>query len=328
MNVKNRKILITGGLGFVGSAIAERLLKEEVQEVRLFDMRNDLPERLQNIPGKERLRVIAGDIRDPSQIGDALKGCDYVFHQAALRVTRCAKEPRLAHEILVDGTFNVVEACVQYGIKKVIQASSAIVYGEPLRLPLDENHPAHDTTIYGISKVANENLLRSYRALQGLNYTVLRYFNIYGPGLNLFGPETEVLVRWLDRLDEGQTPLIFGDGKQTLDWIHIDDIVEANWLALQSEISGEVFNVCTGRETPLLELLEILLRVRGTSLHPEFREDRKVNQVARRFGNPEKAKRLGFKAHVTLERGLEDFVKWRDTVIRKQKMSQEVSSPR
>ena len=315
-SLSHNRILITGGLGFVGSAIAKRLLQEKAGEVVLFDAKKEIPSVLENVPGKEKLRIITGDIRDPKQVSEAISGCDYVFHEAGFCVTRAAKEPRLAHEIFVDGTFNVAMACVEQRVKKLIHASSAIVYGEPLRLPLDEAHPTHDTTYYGIFKTANENLLRSLSEQEGLRYLALRYFNIYGPGMNLFGPEVEVLVRWLDRLDGGLAPLVFGNGSQTLDYIFIDDIAEANWLALGSDEAGDVFNVCTGRETSILELLKILLRVRGLNIQPEFREARAVNQVPRRFGSPEKAaKRLGFRARVSLEEGLRQFVAWRDSVL-------------
>lgn len=323
--VKDSKILITGGLGFVGSAIAARLLKEGVRSVVLFDVKKELPASLRDIPGLERLQVLAGDIRNPGDVLRAVEGCDFVFHQAAMRVTFCAKEPRLSHEIMVDGTFNVASACVEHKVKKVIAASSAIVYGDPAYVPLDENHPLQDTTLYGVFKTGNEMLLRSFWKNQGLDFSVLRYFNIYGPGMNLFGAEVEVLIRWLDRLDQGLAPLIFGDGKQTLDWIHIDDIVEANWRALVSDVSGEVFNVCTGRETPLLELLEILLTVVKAEVRPEFREARAVNQVPRRFGTFEKARRLlGFSPQVSLEKGLQGFVEWRKNVLTQARQPEKV----
>lgn len=327
LKIEDSRILITGGLGFVGSAIAERLLKEGAGEVRLFDLREESPFFYEDLPEKNRLRLVVGDIRSREEVMRAVRGCDYVFHKAALRVTRCAKELRQAHEILIDGTFNVIEACLENDVKKLIHASSAIIYGEPVRLPLDEEHPTHDTTTYGIFKVANENLLKSCKKNSGLDYLALRYFNIYGPGMNLFGPDTEVLARWLERLDAGLPPLIFGDGSQTLDWIYIDDVVEANWLALHSKESGEAFNVCTGRETSLLEALRLLLRIRGSHLRPEFRESRPINHVSRRFGNPEKAwKRLRFRAEVSFEKGMEAFVKWRDSVLAKKNQKGVASS--
>ncbi len=314
--IKNSRILITGGLGLVGSAIARRLLKESVREVVIFDVKKDLPSALQEVEGWERLRILAGDIRNPEHVRSAVEGCDYVFHQAALRVTFCEKEPRLAHEVMVDGTFNVVAACAAKKVKKVIFASSAIIYGEPVSLPLQENHPLHDTTLYGVFKASNEMLLRSFWKNQGLDYLVLRYFNIYGPGMNLFGSEVEVLIRWLDRIDQGLAPLIFGDGQQTLDWISIHDIAEANWLALLSDATGEALNICTGRETSLLQLLELLLKASKAAILPEFREARAINHVPRRFGSFEKAHRLlGFTPRISLEQGIAEFVEWRKSVL-------------
>lgn len=310
------RILISGGLGFVGSAIAHRLLREGVGEIVLFDVQKEIPSILKKEWGKGRLHFLAGDLRNPDDVEKAVRGCQYVFHEAAIRVTRCAKEPRIAYEVLVGGTFNLVLAAAQQGVKKLIHASSCVIYGEPLYLPLDEKHPSHDLTTYGICKIANEDLLRSFQKQFGLNYLALRYFNIYGPGMNLFGPEVEVLIRWLDRLDAGLAPLIFGDGKQTLDWIFIDDIAEANWRALVSPLSGETLNICTGRETNLLQVLDLLQEIRGTKLAPEFREGRAVNQVSRRFGFPEKASRLlNFRAQISLEEGLKQFVEWRDRVL-------------
>ncbi len=313
---QNSRFLITGGLGFVGAAIARRLLQEGANKVILFDVDKPLPDLLANEKGNGRLEVVAGDIRNQADVTRAMEGTDYVFHEAGLRVTRCAKEPRLAHEIMVDGTFNIASACIEHRVKKIVHASSAIVYGEPVRLPLDEQHPAHDTTLYGVFKIANENLLRSLRSTHGLDYVALRYFNIYGPGMNITGPEVEVLIRWLDRMDQGLPPLVFGDGKQTLDYIFIDDIVEANWRALWSSESGEVFNACTGRETSVLELLKLLSAIRNFPSQPEFQENRSVNQVARRFGSPDKArKRLAFEARVSLGEGLRKLVQWRDRVL-------------
>lgn len=300
----------------MGSAIAHRLLREGAREVVVFDLARELPGILQDEAFKNRLRVLTGDIRLSEDVNRAIAGADYVFHEAGLRVTQCARDPRLAHEVLVDGTFHVVSACAEYRVKKLVFASSAIVYGEPIRLPLDEDHPVHDTTLYGAFKIANENLMRSFRARGDVDFVALRYFNIYGPGMNITGSEVEVLIRWLDRMDQGLSPLIYGDGKQTLDYIFIDDVVEANIRALLAGEPGEVFNVCTGRETSILELLEILCRVRGVRVEPEFRESRPVNQVDRRFGSPDKACRdIGFRAQVDLREGLRRLVEWRDRIL-------------
>ena len=313
------RFLITGGMGFIGSAIARRLLREGARQVILFGPpKENFSVSLEGDPIREddRLQILVGDIRDKDAVCEAIAGCDYVFHEAGLRVTLCAKEPRLAHEIMVDGTFNVAMACVENKVKKLILPSSAVVYGEPAHLPLDENHPLQDTSIYGVCKIENEHLMKSLRQQYRLDYVVLRYFNSYGPGMNILGPEREVLVCWLDRLDAGLPPLIFGDGQQTLDWVYIDDVVEANWRAVSSTVSGEVFNVCTGWESSLLEALNLLLSIRGSHLKPEFCEKRAVAHVSRRVGSTAKAARqLGFSARVTLEKGLTELVAWRDRVL-------------
>ena len=312
---KNSAILITGGLGFVGLAIAQRLLTEQLGPVVLFDCRDHLPPAFLSAEQEGRIRVVKGDIRNAADVQRAMEGCRYVFHEAAIRVTKCAKEPRLAHEIMGDGTFNVIDACLANKVKKIIFASTAVVYGDPLELPLKESHPLHDTTLYGVLKTFGEHLLRFYHQQFGLDYAILRYFNVYGRGMNLFGPEIEVLIRWLDRIDQGLAPLIFGDGKQTLDYVHIGDVAEANWKALQPGVSAEAFNVCTGRETSILELLEVLLRLKSSKLEPEFHEARTVNQVPRRFGDPAKARAgLDFHAQVPLEEGLRDLIEWRESV--------------
>jgi len=312
LNFRPFRIAITGGTGFIGSAIAQRLLTEGVPEVVVLSRRGQSPPWLADWMRSGRLKSVACDIRDRDSVMKALSGCDAVFHQAAVRVTRCAQEPHQAYEIMLYGTSNVLAACAVLGVKKIVAASSVVVYGEAVKLPIPESHPLHDTTSYGIAKIQNESLLHSYWKQFGLNYTVLRYFNVYGPGMTLSGDDIEVLIRWLDRLDAGLSPLIFGDGNQTLDWVFVDDVAEANWRALLFPKSGEVFNVCSGKETTLLGLLELLCKVVGKKIPPEFRPARAVNHVARRFGDPRKAAtKLGFRAAVTLEEGLQRLVEWR-----------------
>lgn len=317
--IAEARFLITGGLGFIGAAIARRLLKEGAGQVILFGPpRENFSVSLEGDPLREdgRLKVLTGDIRDEDAVHRAIAGCDYVFHEAGLRVTLCAKEPRLAHEIMVDGTFNVATACVKNRVKKLVLPSSAMVYGEPEYLPLDEDHPTQDTSVYSLCKIKNENLMKSLKQQQGLDYVALRHFNTYGPGMNLSGPEPEVFICWLDRLDAGLPPLIFGDGRQTLDWVYIDDVVEANWRAVSSEVSGETFNVCTGRENSLFEALNLLLSLRGSRLRPEFREKRAVAHFSRRVGSTEKAAaQLGFHAQVSLGKGLRKLMAWREQVL-------------
>lgn len=310
--IKSSRIAITGGAGFVGTALALRLVQEGAAQVVVLDAKPQPPEALKDAIQQGAVKYCAFDVRDAQAVSQALAGMDYVYHLAAIRVTHCAKEPRLAHEIMVDGTFNTAMACIEHKVKKIILASSAIVYGQTESDNLEETDHAEDTTLYGVFKLANEALLRSFAASHGLNYTVLRYFNLYGRGMNIRGAEIEVMIRWLDKLDAGEAPVIFGDGKQMLDYVHIDDVVEANIRALTAPVTGEIFNVCTGKATTLLELLKLLIRLTGTPVEPVFEAPRAVNQVARRVGSPRKAAAgLGFKTAVDLEEGLKDLITWR-----------------
>jgi UDP-glucose 4-epimerase len=311
-NCPYSRVAITGGSGFVGGAIAKRLLIEGCPEVLLLSRRGVPPLSLENWTRTDRLQVIACDIRDRNAVGQALAGCDAVFHQAAIRVTHSVRDPSLAYDIMMHGTCNVLSASADHGVKKVIAASSAAIYGEAQALPISESHPVEGTTPYAIAKIQNECLLSFYRRHFDLDYTILRYFNVYGPGMTLFGDDIEVLIRWLDRIDAGMPPLMFDDGHQTLDWVFIDDVVEANWRALLLRESGEVFNVCSGMETSMLDLLEKLTRVVRKDVSPEFHPPRTVNHVRRRVGDPRKAEqRLKFRAQVRLEDGLSRLVAWR-----------------
>src|SRR5439155_14812055 len=179
-----------------------------------------------------RVRLVEGDIRNRADVEKAITGAAIVFHEAALRITQCAAEPRLAKEVLVDGTFNVLEACVQAKVRRVVAASSASIYGLAEEFPTDESHhPYNNRTLYGAAKVFNEGLLRSFNDMYGLNYIALRYFNVYGPRMDVFGVYTEVLIRWMEAIAAGRPPMIFGDGTQTMDFVHVKDVARANLLA-------------------------------------------------------------------------------------------------
>jgi len=316
VEIKNSRILVTGGAGFVGSHIVDALLEEGATEIIALDnMVRGNRQNLARALESSRVRLVEGDIRDRELVDSLVQGCDYIYHEAALRITACAADPRTAHEVMFTGTFNVLEAAVKHDVKKVIAASSASVYGEPDYLPIDEKHPFNNRTLYGGAKVANEQVLRSFNEMYGLPYVALRYFNLYGPRMDMTGVYTEVMVRWLDKIEEGQAPLIFGDGKQSMDFVYIADCVRANILALQNDVSDEVFNVATGLETSLNELCQTMLEQSGRpDLQPEYREERKVNAVRRRSGSTEKAtKMLGFDYQVTLAEGLRGLIEWRKT---------------
>jgi UDP-glucose 4-epimerase len=259
------------------------------------------------------VNVIEGDIRDASLVNRATDGVDYVFHQAALRITRCAEHPREAIEVLIDGTLNVLEAALGHKVKKVVAASSASVYGEPSYLPIDESHPFNNRTMYGATKIANEQMLRALHETSGLQYIALRPFNVYGPRMDVTGVYTEVLIRWLDAIETNKPPLIFGDGSQSMDFVYVEDVARANLLAAQSDISDEVFNVGTGVQTSLNELCKLLLTLTGSSSQPEYRGARNVANVQRRRAAIEKADRmLGFRTTVSLDQGLRELIRWRE----------------
>ncbi|MBW4666642.1 MAG: NAD-dependent epimerase/dehydratase family protein [Cyanomargarita calcarea GSE-NOS-MK-12-04C] len=311
--MQNKRILITGGAGLVGSHIADLLVQEKAAEIIILD--NLTRGRLDNLAMAQKhgnLTIVEGDIRDRQLLAEITSGVDVVFHQAAIRITQCAQEPRLALEVLADGTFNVLEAAVNAGVKKVVAASSASIYGMAEQFPTNESHHPYDNrTIYGAAKTFNEGLLRSFYDMYGLDYVALRYFNVYGPRMDIYGVYTEVLIRWMDRIAAGQPPLIFGDGKQTMDFVYIEDIARANILAAKADVTDEVFNVASGVESSLNDLAYSLAKVMGSDLQPEYGPERKVNPVARRLADVSKAKNLiGFETKVSLESGLEKLVSW------------------
>ena len=314
MNLRGKRVLVTGGAGFIGSHIIDQLLAEDCAKIVAVDnMVRGRPENLAAALKDKRVSVIEGDITDRALLAQLVAGSDLVFHQAALRITHCAAEPRLAMRVMVDATFDLLELCVEHKIAKVVAASSASIYGEAESFPTTEkHHPYGNRTLYGAAKMFNEGLLRTFNDMYGLNYVALRYFNVYGTRMDIHGRYTEVLIRWMERIAAGEPPLIFGNGKQTMDFLDVRDVARANVLAMKADVSDEVFNVAAGSETSLLQLAEMLTGVMGRpDLKPEFRDERKVNPVARRLADTSKAARmLGFGTTIPLERGLADLVAW------------------
>jgi UDP-glucose 4-epimerase len=307
------RALITGGGGAVGSNIADQLVQAGAQEIVVLDnfvrgRRDNLAWALENGP----VRLVEGDIRDRELVAELTRGIDVVFHQAALRITQCAAEPRLALEVMVDGTYNVIEAALTEKVRKVVAASSASIYGLAEQFPTEESHhPYANDTLYGAAKTFNEGLLRSFNSMQGLDYVALRYFNVYGPRMDIHGVYTEVLVRWMERIEAGEPPLILGDGSQTMDFVYIGDVARSNVLAASADVSDEVFNVASGSETSLLELAQMLIEVMGSDVEVEHGPERSVNKVPRRLADTGAARsRLGFEAEVGLEEGLRLLVDW------------------
>lgn len=311
--LRGARILVTGGAGLIGSHLADLLVKTEASEIRIIDnlsrgRRGDLA----HASASGKLRLLEGDIRDRSLLAEASQGIDILFHLAAIRLTQCAEQPRQALEVMVEGTFNVLEAAMAARAKRVIAASSASVYGMADRFPTPEDHhPYNNDTLYGAAKSFNEGLLASFRAMHGLDYIALRPFNVYGPRMDTEGAYTEVLVRWMREIEHGRSPVIFGDGSQTMDFVYVGDVARAFLLAASAEALGEVFNVASGIETSLNELAAALIAAMGRPARIEHAPARRISPVPRRLADTARARaRLGFAAEVELAEGLRRLVAW------------------
>jgi UDP-glucose 4-epimerase len=316
-DLKGSRILITGG--FIGSHVADQLIAhEEVREVVLLDnMLRGSRRNVEDALRSGRARLVEGDIRDRALLDKLFPEVDNVFHMAALRITRCAENPREALEVMYDGAFNVVEACVRHKVKKLVAASSASIYGTADSFPTGESHhPYNNRTLYGAAKMANELMYRAFNDMYGLPYVAMRYFNVYGPRMDTEGKYTEVLIRWYGLVKKGQPPLIFGEGDQTMDFVDVDDVARANVLAMKAPVSDHVFNVASERETSLRELCHALLKTMGSNLEPRhvpLPTERKAVEVRRRLADTSKARELlGFEARIGLEDGLSRLVRWLD----------------
>jgi UDP-glucose 4-epimerase len=305
--------LVTGGAGTIGSTIVDQLVEADAARIVVLDnLVRGREANLSNALGSGRVELVEGDIRDVDLVNSLTRGMDAVYHLAAIRITQCAEEPRLANDVLVNGTFNVVEAAAAQGVRKVVASSSASIYGLAEEFPTrEDHHPYANDTIYGAAKVYNEALLRSFHAMHGLDYVALRYFNVYGPRMDVHGLYTEVLVRWMERIADGKPPLIFGDGKQTMDFVYTEDIARANLLAMASPLTDRVFNVASGEETSLRGLADVLLEAMNSDLDVEHGPERAVNGVTRRLASTAAARdELGFEATIGLKEGLTRLVEW------------------
>jgi UDP-glucose 4-epimerase len=312
LSVEDARILVIGGAGFVGSHLVDQLTQEPVREVVVLDdfvrgTRANLRQAVQD----DRVRVVEGSITDLELLRDLMQGTDYVFHLAALWLYECVHQPRAALEVNVVGTYNVVETAQQAGVKKVVYSSSASVYGDALFTPMTEEHPFNNRTMYGATKIAGEQFFRAFYEQHGLDYVGLRYMNIYGPRMDYKGTYVSVIMKVLDRIDQGLAPIIFGDGSQSYDFIHVDDVARANILALKSDATDGFFNIGMGVKTSIDELVHMLLEVIGSGLQPEYRPQEQMF-VTYRVGSTEKAERmLGFRARIPLDEGLRSVIEWR-----------------
>jgi UDP-glucose 4-epimerase len=315
ISLEGATVLVTGGAGLIGSHIVDRLVEERAGEIRILD--NFMRGRRENLSralDRSPLTIVDGDVRDPETVQRVMRGCDYVFHQAAIRITLCAERPRECMDVLVQGAFNVFEAAVETGVKKVVYASSASVYGAADTFPTDErHHPYNNRTIYGAAKVMNEGIARSFNEMYGLPSVGLRYFNVYGPRMDVTGVYTEVFIRWLECIERGTRPQIHGNGSATMDFVFVDDIARANILAMKSDRVDDVYNVASGTETSLMQLWEALQRATDSRpVVPEFHPPRTVNPVPRRLADTSRAaSEIGFHTEVDLEEGLQRLARWR-----------------
>lgn len=314
MDLKGKKIVVIGGAGLIGSHTVDALLKEDVKEVVIYDnfvrgTMGNIEEALKD----SRVKVfdIGGDICQPDILNAALKGAGGVFHFSALWLLQCHDFPRSAFQVNVEGTFNVLEACVQQGVKRLVYSSSASVYGDAIREPMDEDHPFLCQNFYGATKIAGEAMARAYYHRYKLPFVGLRYMNVYGARQDYHGAYIAVIMKILDNLDKGKPPVLYGDGSQAYDFIYVKDCAMANICAMKSDVSDEFFNVGTGIRTSLKSLTEMILEITGSELDIQY-EPSGLTFVKNRIGCPKKAKEMiGFDAKISLRKGLEDLIEWR-----------------
>jgi len=315
MNIKGSKILVIGGAGLIGSYVVEELTKEDVREIIIYDnfsrgSKGNLKDALRD--DRVRIYEAGGDICQIDILNSAMKGVDYVIHLAALWLLQCYEYPRSAFEVNIKGTFNVLEACVNNNIKKIIYSSSASVYGDALKLPITEDHPYNNRTFYGATKIAGEHMLRAFYERYQLNYVGLRYMNVYGPRQDYKGNYVAIIMKILDRLDKNLPPIIYGDGRQSYDFIYSKDCGEANICALKSNATDDFYNIGTGIKTSIKELTELLIELTGKKIDIKY-EPEGLTFVKNRVACVKKAKEeLGFEAKVKLKEGLIKLIKWRN----------------
>ncbi len=309
--------MVIGGAGFIGSHVVDRLLKTHVSEVIIYDslIRGAL-KNLEIAVDDPRLTLLAGqpDIRDLDRLNEAMQGVDGVFNLAAIGIVASNESPDDAFTINVEGNWNVFQAAGRNGVSKVVHSSSASVYGQPQIVPMTEEHPYNNRTLYGANKVAAEHLLLACGELYSLDWVALRYFNIYGPRQDSKGAYTSVLHKVLDRLEAGEPPVIHGDGSQMLDFVHVHDVAAANVRAMESDTKSGFFNVCSGVGTTVREVVSMLSDLTSRDIEPEYREAViPANLVTKRIGGKDKAADLlGFSAGVDLADGLRSLVEWRN----------------
>jgi UDP-glucose 4-epimerase len=301
MDISGNAFLVTGGSGFIGSHVVDRLVAEGAESVAVFDKHirdGNLTEAL----ASGRVQTVEGDVTDPASIAAATEGAAGVFHMAVLPLGPCSENPRLCVEVNVDGTLNVLEAARGAGVQKLVYSSASSVYGDTNET-MDESHPLGARTMYGASKLAGEYFVRAYGDLYGLEHVILRYMNVYGPR-----QEGGLVINVLRRIQSGEPPTIMGDGSASFDFVHVADVASANVRAMASDVTEGAFNVGGGNEASVREIVDKLLAATGSDLQPDVRAN-EVVPMTRRVGSSEAAMReLGWRPELDLERGLADVV--------------------
>ena len=313
-DTKGSKILVIGGAGFIGSHVVDELRKEDVREVVIYDnFCRGTKGNLESALKDPRVKVyeIGGDICQADILDSAMKGVDYVIHLAALWLLQCYEYPRAAFDVNTRGTFNVLEACVKHDVKKLIYSSSASVYGDAVEIPMAEEHPFNNKTFYGATKIAGEQMCRAFHHRYGLNYVGLRYMNVYGPRQDYRGAYIAVIMKILDRLDQGLPPVVYGDGSQAYDFVSVTDCALANLCALKADVTDRFYNVGRGVQTSIKELTEIILKITGSHFSIQYQPGG-TTFVTNRVGCTKKAEaEIGFRATVDLKEGLQRLIEWR-----------------
>ncbi len=318
MELTGKRILVIGGAGFIGSHVVAELLGTDVGEVVIFD--NFARGRMSNIePYLEDARCSVfpdgGDIRDTDVLDAAMRGAHGVVHLAAMWLLHCKDYPRTAFHVNVEGTFNVLEACVRHDVERLVYSSSASVYGDAVEVPMTEAHPFNNRNFYGATKIAGEAMCRAFHDRYGLSYVGLRYMNVYGPHQDQTAVYTGVIPIVLNRIDTGEAPVVNGDGTQAYDFITARDVARCNVVALRSDVADEFYNVGTGVQTSIRELCELILELADSPLEVTYRPygaDDARRLVQNRIGSPVKAREeLGFDYRDSLRDGLRELIAWR-----------------
>lgn len=314
MELKGKRILVIGGAGLIGSHVVEQLTQTEVAEILIYD--NFFRGRTDNLrtafqDPRVKLYPHGGDILHTDILERAMEGIDGVFHLAALWLLQCHEYPRSAFDVNIRGTFNVIEAAIKQKVKRVIYSSSASVYGDALEIPMTEDHPYNNFTFYGATKIAGEHMFKSLGHRYGLEWSGLRYMNVYGPLQDYKGAYIAVMMKILDNIDQGLPPVVYGDGSQQYDFIYVGDIARANIKAMEASVTGKCYNVGRGIGTSIKELTELLLRLTGSNLPIEYKPAGQTF-VTNRIGSITAAERdLGFRWTVDLEEGMRRLIEWR-----------------